>query len=209
MGSNPTVSAQSTRRLRSGSAPLRAVAHFSGIDDYARSSSWIEHLTTDQKVGVRISPETLDRSPSLRRGSAGFGHESDAEQQRRKCLGTHNGTGRVHTISVLVALCGRLRTVGNAHSLHASERPMTRRPSCRQDVSRWSASFSLTIVNASVHLPIAVNVCDADLESLLKGLVRRASSRFRFNGKSGTDWSLSSTEPTRQWRFGTCYSCDH
>ena len=59
---------------------------------------------------------------------------------------------------------------------------MTRRRR-RQD-ARWSASFSLTIVNGSVRTPIAVDVCDADLESLLKGLVGRAQFRFRFNGKS-------------------------
>jgi hypothetical protein len=68
------------------------------------------------------------------------------------------------------------------HSIHASEQPMTRRRR-RQD-ARWSASFSLTIVNGSVRTPIAVDVCDADLESLLKGLVGRAQFRFRFNGKS-------------------------
>ena len=67
-------------------------------------------------------------------------------------------------------------------SIHASEQPMTRRRR-RQD-ARWSASFSLTIVNGSVRTPIAVDVCDADLESLLKGLVGRAQFRFRFNGKS-------------------------
>ena len=67
-------------------------------------------------------------------------------------------------------------------SIHASEYPVTRRR--RSQDARWSASFSLTVVDGKARTSVAVDVCDADLESSLNEMVGRAQFRWRFEGKA-------------------------
>ena len=79
-------------RLRHHTNPEKPTR--SGLLSYGTLNAGQTPLTTDQKVGSSNLSGRAGQVPRFGGGSAGFGHESDAGRRRRKCLGTHKGTGR-------------------------------------------------------------------------------------------------------------------